>query len=641
MEALWQASENRIEKAAITAFQKSIESKYQLKFSQYEEFHRWSVDNSEDFWNELCDFTKITLRGEREPVCLDHHFKSYGWFPKAKLNFAENLLRHADSEKTALSFHHESGKKVELSYRELAYKVGQLRESLKHDISEGDVVACYMPNCLETVISMLATVSLGGIFTSTSCDFGIEGVIDRFSQSKPKVLISCSDYTYNGKKVDLVSRLETITSKLEGLKKTVVVDLFQTNPELKNIKQASLWNDYLSNESYLEFVSVDFKAPLYIMYSSGTTGKPKCIVHSHGGTLLQHVKELGLHSDLNENKTIFYFTTCGWMMWNWLVSSLYFGAKIVLYEGSPAYPSIKEFFSLAKREKINIFGTSPKFLKALEDSGYNLDFELPHLETILSTGAPLLPEQFDFVYQKIKADLCLGSIAGGTDIIGCFMLGNPIGAVYRGEIQCLGLGMNVACFDSEGNELIDEQGELVCKSSFPSRPVYFLDDPDNEKIKKAYFNKFEKTWHHGDFITLTKRGGVIVHGRSDATLNPGGVRIGTAEIYRQTERLPWIEDSLCVGRQYNGDVEVVLLVKTQSSLNDELIKEVKTAIRKGCTPRHVPQHVFAVTDIPYTRSGKKMEIVATRIINGQKISTIEAVANPASLESIKKIKFPS
>lgn len=640
MEALWQASEKRINQATMTDFKAKIQKKFDLSLTSYQDFHRWSVDNPEDFWSEIITYFDLNISGSMEPACRDLGFATYGWFPDIKLNFAENLLRYRDSDGIALSFLHESGLKKEISYRELAEITGRLRESLKNDIGPGDVVACYMPNCMETVITMLATVSLGGIFTSTSCDFGVEGVIDRFSQSRPKILISVSEYQYNGKSINLIPRLETINEKLSNLEKTVVVDLFDKGVEL-SFSGAVSWSDYLNEQGVLDFVQVPFSTPLYIMYSSGTTGKPKCIVHSHGGTLLQHVKELGLHSDLTQEKSIFYFTTCGWMMWNWLVSSLYFGSRVVLYEGSPSYPSLKEFFFLAEREKINIFGTSPKFLKALEDSGYDNDFKLEYLETMLSTGAPLLPEQFDFVYRKIKKDICLGSIAGGTDIIGCFMLGNPTLPVYRGEIQCLGLGMNVACYDQEGTELIGQQGELVCKTSFPSRPIYFLDDENNEKIKKAYFNRFVDVWHHGDYITITERGGVIVHGRSDATLNPGGVRIGTAEIYRQTERIPWIEDSICVGYQRNGDVEVTLLVKTEEELTEERMKEIKNTIRQGCTPRHIPAHIFLVAEIPYTRSGKKMEVLVTKIINGYAVTSTEAVANPLSIEAVKKINFPS
>jgi acetoacetyl-CoA synthetase len=373
------------------------------------------------------------------------------------------------------------------------------------------------------------------------------------------------------------------------------------------------------------------------MYSSGTTGKPKCIVHSIGGTLLQHIKELGLHADLTAEKSILYFTTCGWMMWNWLVSSLAIGARLCLYEGSPGFPSIAEFYETIEREQINIFGTSPKFLKALEDSGYECQLPMPHFETMLSTGAPLLPEQYDFIYQKLKQDICVSSIAGGTDIIGCFMLGNPNLPVYAGEIQCLGLGMDVAAFDDDGQALIDHEGELVCRHSFPSRPIYFLNDETNARINDAYFNHYENIWTHGDFVKITNRGSVIVYGRSDATLNPGGVRIGTAEIYRQTEGLSWIEDSLCVGRPADGDVEVVLFVKLVAgeSLTQQRILEIKQRIKTKTTPRHVPTNIWSVTDIPYTRSGKKMELAISRILADRPIKNFEAVANPDCLKQYK------
>lgn len=389
----------------------------------------------------------------------------------------------------------------------------------------------------------------------------------------------------------------------------------------------------------LTFTDLPFSHPLYIMYSSGTTGKPKCIVHSQGGTLLQHIKELGLHSDLKREKTMMFFTTCGWMMWNWFVSSLYFGSKIILYEGSPAYPSPKDYFEIINREGIHIFGTSPKFLKALEDVGTVFpENHFPTLETILSTGSPLLPEQYDFVYNKIKSDVLLASISGGTDILGCFMLGNPMMPVYRGEIQCLGLGMDVLAFDDMGKPVTESEGELVCVSSFPSRPLYFLNDQDGTKIKEAYFNRYQNVWYHGDYIKITERGSVIVFGRSDATLNPGGVRIGTAEIYRQTESLNFIQDSICVGKNVSGDVEVVLFVKlkAEEALTPERIKEIKQLIKTNTTPRHVPREIHAVSDIPYTRSGKKVELAVSKIINGKAINNLEAIANPECLEEFKK-----
>jgi acetoacetyl-CoA synthetase len=599
----------------------------------YMKFHDFSVKNPDQFWSSLFEFFNLQYEGELTPACTDYGFSEYGWFPNVKLSFAENLLAHGADQTIALRSILEGGVKRELNYSDLRGQVGSAAHSLKEWIGLGDVLACYMPNISETVIAMLATNSLGGTFTSTSCDFGIEGVLDRFGQSKPKVLVAAAAYQYNGKTFDLTDRLVQIESELE-LEKLVVVDFLGLGVDLSKFKNAILWDDLISSPCEPSFTKVSFNHPLYIMYSSGTTGKPKCIVHSVGGTLLQHVKELGLHTNLKKDENMFYFTTCGWMMWNWLVSSLAFGATVNLYEGSPGYPSLPEFFKMIDREKLDYFGTSPKFLKALEDNGWDNDSEFPSLKGILSTGAPLLPEQFDFVYNKIKKDVQLSSICGGTDIIGCFMLGNPNLPVYRGEIQCLGLGMDVSCFSEEGADLIGSEGELVCKKSFPSRPIGFLADENNKRMSSAYFEKFPGVWHHGDFITLTEYGGVSVFGRSDATLNPGGVRIGTAEIYRQTEQCSYLLDSLCVGKHTDGDVEVVLFVKMAPSqdLNEERIVEIKKLIKAGTTPRHVPKHIHAVSDVPYTRSGKKMEMAVARLINGKPLTNIEAVANPECLD---------
>jgi acetoacetyl-CoA synthetase len=500
-------------------------------------------------------------------------------------------------------------------------------------MNKGDVLGAYMPNLPETVISMLATSTIGGVFTSTSCDFGVEGVIDRFSQSRPKVLVTAIGYEYGGKYFDQTAKILEIEKRLDSIEKIIIVDFLDKGVDLSLFKNAVLFSDVLKNDSPLKFTLLKFSDPLYIMYSSGTTGKPKCIVHSQGGTLLQHIKELGLHSDLKQDKKICFFTTCGWMMWNWLVSSLYFGAEIILYEGSPAHPSPEYFFKMIAREKINIFGTSPKFLKALEDTNANVRMEGEVLETILSTGSPLLPEQYDFVYSKIKQDVLLASISGGTDIIGCFMLGNPTLPVYRGEIQCLGLGMDVQALDHHSKPTIDNEGELVCGKSFPSRPIYFLNDENNQKINEAYFIQNKGFWTHGDFVKITKNLGVIVYGRSDATLNPGGVRIGTSEIYRQTESFNFIQDAICVGRPNQGDVDVLLFVKMKNGeeLTLERKKAIKDLIKKNTTPRHVPKDILVVTDIPYTRSGKKVELAIARILAGKPVTNIEALSNPECL----------
>ncbi|SMF14637.1 acetoacetyl-CoA synthetase [Alteromonadaceae bacterium Bs31] len=637
---LWQASEERKQRSHMQRFLEYIHARHPLCELSYAALHQLSVQQPAFFWTELIRYFEVDFEGDVAPAATDFGFERYAWFPNVKLNFAKNLLKTGEPSQTALISVLENGDRQVLSFAELRQAVACFQQQIAATISENDVLACYMPNISETVIAMLATTASGGIFTSTSADFGVEGVVDRFGQSQAKVLVCCAGYEYNGKYFDCLAKVREILERIDSIEKVVVVDRYHKKPDISQLANAEFWQAPSEGELAISYCMRSFSAPLYIMYSSGTTGKPKCIVHAAGGVLLQHIKELGLHSDHNSNKNIFFFTTCGWMMWNWLVSSLFFGGTCTLYEGSPAYPSFEKFLSLIETEKINIFGTSPKYLKALEDSKTEIrSIDFSALETILSTGAPLLPEQYDFVYNSIKSDVLLASISGGTDIIGCFFLGNPLLPVYRGELQCVGLGMDVACIDESGQALIGQQGELVCRSSFPSRPLYFLNDPDNTKIKEAYFSTYPGLWYHGDYIKINSRGGAIFYGRSDATLNPGGVRIGTSEIYRQTETLDYIEDSVCVGRQRKGEVDVILFVKMKPKelLSEQRIHEIKQGIKVKTTSRHVPRDVIAVADIPYTRSGKKIELAVSKIINGKKITNKEAIANPECLAEYKKI----
>jgi len=639
-ELLWKPSKERISNSNISKFISFITEKEKINISDYHQLYDWSVSNIENFWKYIWDFAQIKHSKSFENILVDNGIKDSKWFTGAKLNFAENLLRF-DDDRIALISYRENYPSVILTYSELNSSVRKVANAIKRlGVKKGDRVAGYVANTPESVIAMLATTSLGAIWSSTSPDFGIEGVVDRFGQIEPKILFATKSYFYGGKHIDNFDKILEVKKRIPSIDKIILIDEYFDFKLSKNFfetdKSIIPFSGLLDiDERDFEFVQSDFDHPVYIMYSSGTTGKPKCIVHGAGGTLLQHFKELALHTDLKREDVITYFTTCGWMMWNWLVSSLQIGATVVLIDGNPAHP-IGRLWEIIEQEKITVFGTSPKYLTLIEKSGLipKEKFNLNSLKTILSTGSPLTDANFHWVYKNVKDDVLLSSISGGTDIISCFMLGCPIVPVYSGEIQCRGLGMKVEAWDENGISILDQKGELVCTAPFPSRPIYFWNDEDGSKYMNAYFNYFPGVWRHGDYIRITKEGGVIVYGRSDSTLNPGGVRIGTAEIYKVVEAMEEVSDSLVVGKNINGDVELILFVvlKEGKILDEELINKIKSNIRKSTTPRHVPSKIFQINEVPYTISGKKVEIAVTRILNKQKIDNKDALANPISLE---------
>ena len=634
---LWQPSESYKENSQMYEFLSRIAAKYNLPDNEYYTVHQWSVENVPDFWAEVWDYCNIRCSENYNQV-VDDAKKMPGarWFTGARLNFAENLLSRKDDHK-AIIFWGETSVRRELTYAELYEQVRRAAAGLKRlGVHKGDRVAAFMPNMPETIIMMLATASIGAIWSSSSPDFGIKGVLDRFSQIEPKVILSADGYFYKGKVFDSQQKLKGILNKLPSVKHVVMVN-YTGNAKIEDIPEAMLWEDFAQPiDEELIFEQLPFDHPLYIMYSSGTTGLPKSIVHSAGGTLIQHLKELRLHSDIRPEKTIFYFTTCGWMMWNWFVSSLAVGATLVLYDGNPFYPGPDALLRMADELDITLFGTSARYIASLEDAGVvpKKISDFPKLKVITSTGSPLTEESFKYVYRDWKKDVQLSSIAGGTDIVSCFILGNPTLPVHIGEIQCKGLGMDVDCFDDNGNSLIGEQGELVCKSAFPSMPIYFLNDPDNKKYQSAYFDVFPNIWWHGDYIQISEHGGITMLGRSDATLNPQGVRIGTSEIYRVVESMDEIENSVVVGKKEDGDEKVVLFVKLNEgvALDDELINKIKSNIRSNCSPRHVPAIIKTVPDVPYTINGKKVEIAVKNIIHGEDVKNKDALANPECLD---------
>jgi acetoacetyl-CoA synthetase len=638
---LWAPSPEQVAATNMAAFMK------QAGFADYDALWQWSADKPEEFWPLIWDFCGAV--GERGETVLRDGDRMPGaeWFPDARLNYAENLLKQADAS-DAMVFWGESKVKRRLSRATLYAEVSRFQQALKAaGVVKGDRVAGYLPNMPETIVAMLATASLGAIWSSASPDFGVQGVLDRFGQIAPKVFVCVDGYWYNGKAVDCQEKNAEVAALLPSVVQTVVVGYLSETPDVAAIRNGVRYADFVGEYGAAEvsFERLPFSHPLFIMFSSGTTGVPKCIVHCHGGALLQHLKEQQLHSDVKPGDRIFYFTTCGWMMWNWLVSALASGATLLLYDGSPFVKGADGkagsiLFDYADAEGMTHFGTSAKFIDAIAKAELQprLSHKLSTVRAMFSTGSPLVPEGFEYVYREIKADMLLASISGGTDILSCFVLGNPVLPVYRGEIQCRGLGMAVDVYSDEGKPVRCEKGELVCARPFPAMPVGFWNDDDGSKYRAAYFENFDKLWCHGDFAEITAHGGMIIYGRSDATLNPGGVRIGTAEIYRQVEKLPEVVESLVIGQDWPpgalGDVRVVLFVKLREgeTIDEELVKKVKQQIRDNTTPRHVPAKVLQVADIPRTKSGKIVELAVRNVVHGRAVKNLEALANPEALD---------
>lgn len=641
---LWKPSPERIDQANLTRFIQAVQASQGIPVNDYPSLYRWSIENPEGFWTAVWVFTGIIYSRKWDQVLLrGETMAQTQWFPGARLNFAENLLRNRD-ERPALVFWNELGRQSILSWAELYCEVARLAKALRtRGIQRGDRVAGFLPNVPAAVIAMLAATSIGAIWSSCSPDFGVKGVLDRFNQIQSKVLFTADGSLYAGKRTDSLQTIAKIVSKIAAIEQVVVVPYLKSTPRNTLPEKATLYSDFVGNvpESEIEFEQLPFSHPLYIVYSSGTSGTPKCIVHGAGGTLIQHLKELVLHTDLKSESRIFYYTTCGWMMWNWLVSSLATGATVVLYDGSPFHPREDILFDMAHQEQLTVFGTSAKYLALARKKGLEprKTHSLPSLRTILSTGSPLAPASFDYVYQKIKPEVCLSSIFGGTDLISCFATGNPIGTVCRGELQVRGLGMKVEVYDSVGKLLRGQAGELVCTEPFPSMPVCFWNDLDGEKYRQAYFSYYPGVWRHGDWVELTEHDGLIIHGRSDSTLNPGGVRIGTAEICRQVEELEEVLESMAVGQHWENDIRIVLFVKLRDNLQltKDFENRIQEHIRQNTTAHHVPKKILQVPDIPRTMSGKISETAVQRMIDGKPVENREALANPEVLELFKNL----
>ena len=641
LNVLWRPSSKIKEESNLNQFIKNFVDEFKNQSDvKYEELWKWSIEKPEKFWASIWDYSNVL--GEKGDILLKDKDKMPGarFFPNAKLNYTENVLKNKN-EPLAIISEREDGLKSKISTLELKDKVLKLAGWLKENgISKGDRVCAYMPNCPETIITMLATASLGAVFSSCSTDFGVAGVLDRFQQIEPKILVTVDGYLYNGKAIERHEEVHQIVQGLNTLQNVLILKYLNEN----HLKYSFSYKDFDSvyrSKPLENFTKVNFNDPLYIVFSSGTTGAPKCIVHGVGGVLLQHAKEHKLHANIHKGDRVFYFSTCGWMMWNWLLGALFSEATIILYEGSPFYGGPNKLWDLAEKEKINLFGTSAKYIDAVRKSGYkpNKQNQLKFLKCLCSTGSPLSPESFDFINKFISSEMQIGSISGGTDILSCFVLNNPFDEVISGEIQCRGLGMAVDVFDEEGNSVTDTPGELVCTKPFPSMPIMFWNDPDGKKYQEAYFDYYPNVWRHGDWTKLTKRGTLVIFGRSDATLNPGGVRIGTAEIYKVVESFKEILESIVIGQEWEDDIRIILFVKLKekASLDEKLKTEIKNKLRQLVSPRHVPAKIISVADIPRTRSGKITELAVRDVINGKKIKNIEALSNPEALHLFRDL----
>ena len=633
---LWIPSPERVAAAEMTAFRRAVEQRWQVALADYRALHDFSIRRADAFWQSIWEHCGI--RGAMGERIIDDPARMPGarFFPDARLNFAENLLRRDDAA-PAIVFNGENRVRQVLSASELRRDVRRFARALRrHGVGRGDRVAGFIPNLPQAVVAALGAAAIGAVWSSCSPDFGVPGVLDRFGQIEPCILVTADAYFYAGRTHDCLAKVREVVRSLPSIRQTVIVPYVAEQPDLTGIHDAILWDHFLDDDGELGFERLPFNHPLYILFSSGTTGVPKCIVHGAGGTLIQHLKEHRLHCDIRSGDRVFYFTTCGWMMWNWLVSALASEATLLLYDGSPFHPDGNVLFDWADATAMTLFGTSAKYIDAVQKAGLApIDtHRLEAVRTMTSTGSPLAPESFDFVYSRVKRDLHLASISGGTDIVGCFALGNPVGPVWRGELQVRGLGMAVDVFDDEGRPVRGQKGELVCTQPFPSMPVGFWNDPGGERYRGAYFERFNGVWWHGDYAEITEHDGLIIHGRSDATLNPGGVRIGTAEIYRQVERLPEVVESLVIGQKWDNDERIVLFVRLRDglALSDELRDRIKREVREHTTPRHVPARIVQVPEIPRTRSGKIVELAVREVVHGRVVKNKEALANPDALE---------